>query len=350
MPAQFPGGATNTYVPSTEATNNMVVDFSRNPTKFALNKYIQIVPVTKDVGYYTEMTVEEAGRIMHTDLRGHNWADGEDQPSDKGQTESFEFKAYQTKRRVFGFRIGEKAAKQASWDILAQHGRIKAQQAMTGRTQIVTTLLTTAANWPTDNTKAVSTISGVTGKWDVSTTARKDIKRSIDFGIDQIRKATLGGVSLDEIKLVMSPGCARKISVSQEIIDYIKGSPDAQKELEGKLGPNTQYGLPTYLYGVELCIEDAVKVTNRKGAAKVTSYVWGDTTPALISRPGALVATEDSNTAPRFSTVALFSFSDMVVESKHDTDNKVHKGRIIDDFDVRVTAGISGFLFTAAVD
>lgn len=349
MTVVFPGGNVNTYVPSTEATNNMVVDFSRNPSKFAVNKYTKLMPVTKGVGLYTSMTIEERGRITQTNLAKHMWADGDDAPDFRGETESFEFLPYQTKRVAFGFRMGQKAAKQAAWDILAQHAGIKAQQAMTGRTQLAVTVATTAGNYPAANTSAVSSISGVTGKWDVSTTARLDIKRSIDHALDIIRLATLDAVSMDDFKLVMSPGCARKIAVSQEIADFIKGSPDALPYIKGKLGPNAQYGLPERLYGVELVIEATAKVTSKKGATRVASYVLSDTTPFIVARVGSLEAGTDTNKGPRFDTITGFFLEDMTVESKSDTDNRVEKGRVVDDYVYKMTAGISGFLFTAAV-
>ena len=349
MTAVYPGGAPNTYVPSTEATGNMVVDFSRNADSFPLNKYIQIVPVTKSVGLYTKLGYDEGARILQTSLANFSWADGDDEPSDIGFTDTHEFLPYSCKRYKFGFRIGELAAEQAAWDILAKHGRLKAQQAMTARTQIVTTLLTTSGNWPSANTSAVSSISGVGGKWDISTTARTDIKRSLDYAIDTIRLATNGGVNVGDFMLVMSPACARKISVSQEIVDFIKGSTDAREYIGGKLGPNAQYGLPSILYGVPVVIEDTVKVTSRKGATRAASYVLTDTTPFIVSRPGGLTAPTDSNSAPNFSTACLFMLEEMKVESKHDVDNRLHKGRVVENYDVQMTAGVSGFLFTAAV-
>lgn len=349
MTAVYPGGAPNTFVPSTEATGNMVVDFSRNVDSFPLNKYIQIVPVSKSVGLYTKLGFDEGARILQTNLNNFSWPDGQDEPSDAGNTDNHEFLPYVCYRYKFGFRIGELAAEQAAWDILAKHAALKAQQAMTARTQFVSTLLTTSGNWPTANTSAVSSISGVTGKWDVSTTARMDIKRSIDYAVDTIRLATNGAVMATDFHLVMSPGCARKMAVSQEIVDFIKGSTDAREYIGNKLGPNAQYGLPASLYGVNVVIEDTVKVTTRKGATRSASYVLGDTTPFIVSRPGGLDAPKDSNQAPNFSTACLFMYQEMVVESKHDTDNKVHKGRVIENYDAKITAGVSGFLFTAAV-
>ena len=336
MAAVFPGGATNTYVASTEATNNMVVDFSRNPSGFAVNNYVQLVPVTKDVGYYTKMTVEEAGRVFDTD--NDLWADGDDMPSDRGHTESFEFKAYNTQRRVQNFRIGYKAAQQASWEILAQHARIKAQQAMTRRTQQAIKLATTGANWDAAHTSAVSSITGVTGRWDLSTTARKDIKRSLDHGLETIMLATLGGVDLNDIFLVVSPKAARLMSISQEIVDHVKGSPDALAEIKGGIGPNAAHGLPARLYGVNVVVENAVRVTSRKGATRAASYVLGYTTPFLCCRPGKQVAATDSQAVPRHATFSQFMFEEMSVESFSDVNNRVNKGRVVEDYASVITS------------
>lgn len=345
----YPGGAPNTFVPSMEATGNMVVDFSRNVDSFPINKYLQIVPVDKSVGLYAKLGYDEGARILQTNLANHMWADGDDAPSDRNQNDTHGFYPYQTQRFFFGYRVGEKTAEQAAWDILAKNGRMKAQQAMTARTMLAVTKLTTGANWPTANTSAVSSISGVSGKWNLSTTARMDIKRSIDYAIDIIRIATNGAINSNDYKLVMSPGCARKIVVSQEIVDFIKGSTDAREYINNKLGPNAMYGLPAHLYGVEVVIEDTVKVTSKKGATRAASDVLSDSTPFIVSRPGSLV-NPGANSAPNFSTACIFMYEEMTVESKYDKDNRVHHGRVVEDYVTEITAGVSGFLFTAAVD
>lgn len=346
----YAGGAPNTFVPSLEATGNMVVDFSRNIQSFALNKYVQIVPVDKSVGLYAKLGIDEGARILQTNLANHLWGEGADAPSDRDQGETHVFLPYTTKRYFFGYRVGAKSVAQAPWDILAKNGRMKAQQAMTARTMVTLSKLTTGANWPTANTSAVSSIFGVTGKWNLSTTARNDIKRSIDHAIETIHLATNGAIEPGDFKLVMSPKCARKISVCQEIVDFIKGSPDAREYLGNKLGPNAQYGLPANLYGVEIVIENAVRVSSKKGATRAADYVLTDSTPFLVSRPGGLVAPAGSNEAPNFATACLFMYEEMTVESKHDTDNRVHKGRVVEEYVPEITAGVSGFLFTAAVD
>jgi hypothetical protein len=350
MTAVYPGGAPNTFVPSTDATNNLTVTFSRNIQSFPLNKYVQIVPVTKSVGLYTKLGFDDGSRILQENGADAQWNDGDDAPDDRGQTDTHEFLPYATKRYARGFRIGELAVEQASWDILSTHAQLKARKAMTFRTMRALKLFTTAGNYPATNTSAVSSISGVSGKWNLSTTARMDIKRSLDYGMDIIRLYTDGAILPGEVKWVMSPGCARKISVCQEIVDFIKGSTDAREYIKGSMGPNAQYGLPASMYGAEIVVEDTVRTTSRKGATLAKSYALSDSTSFLCSRPGGLVAPTDSNSAPNFSTGVCFMKEEMSVESKYDKDNRVHKGRVVENFVFEMTAGVSGFLFTAAVD
>jgi len=346
MPTSTPGQYT-TYIPDTAATGNLVTDFSRNPDSFALPEYCQYVPVEKNEGRYVEMTVEMAGRILDTNGGDFYWPDEGEAPTGYGNLETFQFKSYVSRRYAFPFRMGELAAEQATWDVLAHHARYASQRCMTWRTQQAVTTATTSGNYPSGHTSAVSSISGVDGKWDVSTTARKDIKASFDYAAEIVLKATLSAVKPEDLMIVMSPGCARKIAASQEIVDHIKGSPAAEKELTKTLSRANRFGLPENLYGYKVVIEDAVKVTSRKGATKATSYVLPDATPFMCSRVGGLEGIEG---APSFSTLTAFLKEEMSVESKHDRDNRRHLGRVVDDFSVVGTAFISGFLFTAAVD
>jgi hypothetical protein len=226
----------------------------------------------------------------------------------------------------------------------------KAEQAMRLRTQIVITAATTAANFDSAHTSAVSSITGVSGKWDVSTTSRKDIKRSLDYAFEQIMKSTLNGVEPGDMILVMSPGLARKVSVCQEIVDHIKGSTDALDEIRGELrGKNAVYGLPAKLYGYNVVIEDTVKVTSRKGGTVARSFVLADTTPFLCSRPGGLVS-ERAPESATFSTLTAFMKEEMTTEEFDEPKHRRTEIHVTEDYDVKVTADTSGFLFTAASD
>ena len=346
MTATLPGANTG-YVPNHEASGKMVVDFSRNVKDFSLNKYIQIVTTKQAIGYYLEMTVEQAGR--GGDPNKYVWPDGDDAPSGTDGTESSEFKPFRAERFAPTFRLGDMGVQQATWDIVAQHARITAQLAMTLRTQRCVTVLTTSGNYASTHRSAVGSISGNTGNWAQSTTARQTIKHSLNYAANIIKKDTLAAVKTKDLILVVSPDTAIGMSESQEIVDHIKGSPMALAQIRGDLpGGNVEFGLPDTLYGYQIVVEDAVKVTSKKGATKAASYVLPSGTAFMCARPGGLVGLEN---APSFSTCTLFVWNqnDMSVETKNDTDHKRTSGRVIDTSVPIMTAPVSGFLFTSAV-
>lgn len=346
MVAQFPSGQ-NTFVLDHEASGKLRVDFSRNPNRFAVNRYAQVVPCKKTAGYYLRMTLEEAGRIINGDLAEFAWPDGADAPEDVDGTESFDFLPFRCERVKYGFRLGDLAAEQADWDINDNHMAIKAQQAMTGRTVKVVTAMTTSGNYDSTHVSDVASISGNTGKWSASTTARQDIKRSLNTAANLIMKDTLGAIDQphEMLKLVINPTLAQAMSQCQEVVDHIKGSPDALAQVRGELpGKNAIFGLPNRLYGFEIEVENAVRVTSRKGATKASSYVLSDSKAVMVSRVGGLVGNYGG---PSFSTVTVFVYEkdDMTVERLHDVNDRLTRGRVVDNFQAVVTAPVSGFLF-----
>lgn len=339
----FPSG-TNTYQPSTEASNSLTVDFSRNPKKFALPNYVSYAKVEKNVGLYIVATVEEAGRILNSDLSDFVWYDGNDAPQHNDGNEAFDMPAFATKRFAYGFNLGDLTIEQAAWDILAQHGRIKAQQAMTARTQKAATLLNTSGNFGT-HTATATALGG--GKWDVSTSALQYIQKSLHAAAEVVLKDSLGAVSPADLILAINPTCARLMRSSQELVGHILSSPHALAQVRGELpGRNVIYGLPDKLYGYNVIVEDAVKVTSRKGATKATSFVWSDTVAVLMARPGEL---EAPSGGPNFSTCTVFLKEEMTVETERDNWHRKTRGRVVDDFDVVLTAPVSGYCITAVV-
>lgn len=341
MTAVYPSSH-NAFVPSHEATNKMVIDFARNINAFAINQYAQIVPVQKVAGYYLEMTVEEAGRIVSSDLRNFLWPDGQPAPENFEGTEAFEFKPYACQRYEFGFALGDLTVENASWDIVAQHASIKARQAMTGRTQLALNELSTAT-LPTGHTIDVSSY-GSGEKWSGSTSTLKIIQKSLQDGAEKILDATLGAVTADDLVLVINSNLAAKMAVSQELVDYIKGSPEALAQIRGELpGRNVMYGLPDRLFGFQLAVEATRKVTSKKGATRAVSQIMSNSEAYLLSRPGGLVGVAG---APNFSSLVLFMYQEMVVETKRDEDNKRVKGRVIETYQPKLVAPAATVKFT----
>lgn len=345
MPAVYPSSS-NVFVRDHDATNKMVIDFARNIRDWALNQYVQVVPVKKVAGYYLHMTIEEAGRILHSDLRNFSWPDGHSAPEGIEGTEAFEFLGYETKRFAYPFQLGDLTIDQASWNILAQHSSIKSRQAMTARTQLVVTAATATGNYDASHVIDVPALAGNSGKWSESTSARQDIKRSLFTASERILDDTLAAINPEELVLVIGSGLAAEIAQCQEIVDYIKGSPEAYAQIRGELpNRNKFYGLPEQLYGFKLVVEATRKVTSKKGATTARSALLPKATPFMCSRPGGLVGVAD---APNFSTHVLFAQEEMTVETLRDAPNRRTTGRVVENIVAKTIAPVSGVLFNNA--
>lgn len=335
MTARAASGS-NTYVPSYDATGP-VIEFTRDPSRFRLNRYVKNITVKKDQGYWLRLDADEPYRVVSEN--DYLWEDGADAPAGHGEKMDHEFVAYRTKRRSFPFAIGQKAVDQADWKILAAHAKKTSTKAMTLRTVQSTTLLTTAANWGT-NTGAAS------GAWSSSTSNTLIIQSDINTALLGIEQQS-GGIISDEdgLVLVMNPVRARSIAASNEYRDYIKGSPDALAALTDQKNPNRKYGLAPFLYGLELVVENAMRVTTRKGGTQTRSYIWPDAAAAIVSRPGGVAASDDDQGLD-FSTLAFRFYEEMTVESKSDPDNRRELGRCVEDYVVSMQANQTGYLFT----
>jgi hypothetical protein len=347
MVAQYPGSH-NVYIKDAQSSGNLAVDFSRNEKDFAINSYCQIQPCKAPSGYYRNVTVEEAGRIINPDLSQFAWADGMPRPEGWDGTESFQWQPFRCERYTFPVALGDLTVDHASWDIRAEYAAKKAQQAMTGRTQLAITQLTNAANYAATHTNSVASIPGNTGPWSASTTSRQDIKRSLNTAADQILQDTLAAVDINELMLVLNPTCAKEISQSQEIVDHIKGSPEALAQIKGDLpGKNAIYGLPDKLYGFPIIVEKTVKVTTRKAAATtLRQYVLPTTTPFMVARPGGLVGVFG---APSFSALVIFMLEEMSVETFKDANNRRTTLAVTENYACVMVAPVAGYLFQNAV-
>lgn len=349
--AQYPGSL-NVFIRDHAASGKLVVDFARNIKDFAVNQYAQIIPVKKLAGLYLQMTVEEAGRLISSTLENFVWEDGQPAPEGNDGTESMAWLPFTCIRRAFPVLLGDLTVEQADWDILAQHSSIKARQAMTARTQLAVNALTSTNNYAATHMLDVTStatsggVPGNSGNWAESTSARQDIKRSLNTAAEIILKDTLNGIKLDDLIVVMNPTLAREIAECQEIVDYLKHSPDALAQVRGELpGKNVMFGLPDKLYGYPVVVEATAKVTTRKGATTSRSWIMPTATPCMVARPGGLVGVAS---APNFSTLVVWAQEEMTVETLKDVNNRRVMARVVDTTGASVVAPASGVMFTAA--
>lgn len=331
------GGGLNTYVPSTNAlaTGALQVEFTRAVNTFPITKYAQIVPVNQMTGYYLRLNSDDNVRV--TDTNEFAWPLGNDRPV--GKTNEHDFVSFVCARYAYPFYIPNETVKQAAWDVVAQHARAKAQLAMTARSMRTATALTTAATFnAVGNYYATGTaISGAA--W--TTSSSNIIQKGIQTALQRISLATGGAVRGEtDVMMVISPTVANLLSQTTEVRDYVKNYPAALPFLQGA-DTFAKYGLPPNLFGVQVVVDDSVKVTTKKGAASTTrSFVYGNSA-VFVSRPGGLVGVEGSTS---FATCQIFAFEDMTVENWDDPKDRRIEGRVIDNSTSEVVAPVSGVL------
>lgn len=344
MPATYPGGS-NTFVPSHEASGKLQIEFSRNPNSFPLNRYCGFKTVKESIGYYLEITAEEAARVVK--IEDYEWPDGQDAPSGYPGTELFQFKPFTTHRFSYPYTLGDKAVKQATWDVLAAHGRMYAQKAMTSRTKRALNILTVAGNW-SGNTATATSLGG--GKWDASSASNQYILKGFNAVKEAVHTATVGAVPPEALRCVIAPELAHAIRESEEIIDYVKQNPTALATLQGNQFYE-RWGVPPTLYGVKMVVEDTVLVSTRKGGTQTKAHMLDPQVAIFTAVPEGLESSrEPADGAPTFNTMTIFSYEDLSVESRRDDDNRRHLARVVDDTDEVLTAPASGYLVTAASD
>jgi len=332
------GGGLNTYVPSTNAlaTGALQVEFTRAVNSFAITRYAQIVACNQMTGYYLRLDSDDNVRVSsETEFV---WPLGNDRPV--GKMNQHDFVTFTAQRFAFPFYIPNETVKQAAWDIVAQHARSKAQLAMTARSMRTATALTGSAAQTAFTNAGNYYASGTAISGGIWTTSTGNlIQKGIQVALQRISLATGGAVRSEDICMVISPTVANLLSQTTEIRDYVKNYPAALPFLQGA-DTFSRYGLPPNLFGVQLVVDDSVKVTSRKGATLARSFVYGNSA-VFVSRPGGLVGVEGSTS---FSTCQIFAFEDMTVENWDDPKDRRIEGRVIDTSTSELVSPVSGVL------
>jgi hypothetical protein len=345
------GGGPNVYVPTfSPATGAIQVEFTRSVNRFPITRYAQLVPVQTMSGYFLRIDEEETVRVVEN--RDYVWPLGEDRPT--GINNDFEFWKYTTQRFTAPFYIGDEQAKQAQWDVVASHARIAATKMMTLRTKRAAEMLSTSSNYL--NTYSAFAAGNQVGHYaDATSLMNSDIADTGDqvqklfrTAVEKIVLATSGVVSPNDIVAVMNPATARKLAATSGVTDYVKNYPAAMPFLTGS-DTFATYGLPSQLFGVNVVIDDSVFVDTRKSATTVATkkFFYGNTTAAIafVSRPGGLIGNE----GPSFSTVTVFAYEDMTVETQQDPWNRRIRGAVVDNSAVEMTAPLAA-LYVANIE
>jgi hypothetical protein len=349
---------TNVFIPNHAATGGLLAGFSRNPKAFAFNRYVQIYPVPKMLGYYATWLSRQAARIHHSDLRDFMWRDGNDAPHGADNLESFTYVKYETQRYAFPFTLGDLTIAQADWPILQAHSEVVAQQAMTGRTALAYAKWNTASLWGTHCANVDGTYGTLNGNaaillagqnWTNGSGTAPYIQKSLNYGTVFINRDTLAVLGMKDTILVVNPNTALQMAQSPEIHAYFQGSPFAQAQIRGdQPSLNDRWGLPDILYGHPFVVEDAVIDTNLRNETPTasndgTTYVVADGVALLTSRVGGL---EGVGGSPAHSTLVMWYMQDdLTVMSYHDQNNLLTRGRVVSNFSCDIVQYNAGFLY-----
>ncbi|VTS08559.1 hypothetical protein [Tuwongella immobilis] len=341
----------NGYIP---AATGQAIAFVRDPKKFKLNEYAQLIKSPKPVGIYSYLDPDYGTRVV-TDEE-FAWEDGDRRPQNNHNLASFKFESFRCKRRNYGFTLGYEAIENAegSFDPKMFHQAGILTQAMTNKTSRVIKMLENPTNWGNNHATA-DVLNGGFGGWDLAAADPSSpyylaIRKTLNEAVRRIVLMTNGMVTINDLRLVISPGLAKTMSETDEINAFLKNNQFGLGQVTGGVAnQNENYGLPPRYANLPIIVEDAVIVTSRpkaSGAPAVMdvdrTFIKSDDSAIICSRVGGL---DGNYGSPSFSTVQLYFHKyELTVEGFDDPENKRYNGNVVDHYHEVLAAAPAGYL------
>lgn len=347
------GGQFNSYVPK---VTGQVVNYARDPKKYKLNRYTQLVKSEAPVGVY--YLIQPDDQVRHVNDEETIWEDGAERPKVTGNRIRHDTVEFQTVRHDYDFQIGWKTLQVADYNVLLANTNSAQNQCMIAWTNEVINLGESASNWSSNHANAVDLDGGA--QWDAGTPENPVIKKSLLQIAETITLATNGMAAdyekTDDVGLILllAPRAARRMASTPEIHAIYKESMYADAVVSKQAAnPNAVWGLPAMLYGYTVVVENAVRVKTRPvqaGTLAATTggppanrdFVKSATSAIVCSRPGGL---DGQMGAPSFSTFQRYYFqTEMKVEIFDEAKHQYTDGHIVRDGKTVLAAPASGFL------
>lgn len=343
---------TNTFVP--EATGQAIA-YVRDPSRFKVNEYVQLVRAPKPVVLYAFLDPDEPVRVV-TDAE-YDWPDGQPRPRPAGNVGNFKWEEVRIFRRSYGYTVGEQLVETAEgWNPRAFFDAIILNKAMVNVTKRVMALLDNAANWGA-NTATATSLNGGAGNWanasnDPTSVNFLAIKKSLNAAVRRILLASNGLVTRKDLRLVIDPVVADAVGETSELHTYVEKSPVALAQIRGDApNVNAPWSIPEQIYGLPVVVEDASYVNVRPeadGTAAVVEtekvFVADPTKARLVSRVGGV---DGLYGAPSASTAQRYYYKyELAIEARHESWDKLHEASCVDQFKEVLAAPQTGFLIT----
>lgn len=346
-------GQFNGYVPK---ATGQVISYIRDPKKYKLNKYSQLVESKAPLGFFYKIHPDDAARFVRR--QGRVWEDGQKRPEVTGQRMRHDIVQFQTVRYDYDFQIGWKTLDNADYNVLLANTHSAQNEAMIDWTDEVISLGEDSDNWESNYALAVDLAGGA--QWDAGTPENPVIKRSL---LEIAERITLGtnGMAADfedpedvGLVLILNPHAARRLATTPEVHAIYKESLYADALVsKANPNPNAVFGLPARLYGYTVIVENAVRVSERPQADGDLAARTGDPAPRrfvkafdsaiICSRPGGL---DGQAGAPNYSTFQRYWYGvgEVKLQIFDDAKHEYTDGHVVRDGKSVLAAPASGFL------
>lgn len=343
MSFSVPGG-NNTYIPRFDLAASVMVDFTRNPNKFAINKLVKSIPVKEQVGKYLYFDPNDIARFKGGNTDRYKWAAGRNSGSGYDETFGFEFREFRTDRKRYEAKLELLGVEQASFPVQESYTRQLAQKAMTGRAIDFSNLITTSGNHVSGHYSA-STAVGTGARWDQGSLTNPVLKKGLDAVAQIIQRDTVSAVDWSQLSIVMNAKTAQALGSTPEVHAAYMQSQFALPQIQGKAsGQNARWGLPDMLYGYRVIVEDLFyNDDNKLSASAQASPVFPDDTLVMMLRDGDQEGQQES---VNFSTVSMFCKEDMSVETLENSWEREVSLRVVDDYQMKMVAPVTSYLVT----
>lgn len=194
---------------------------------------------------------------------------------------------------------------------------------------------------------AVSLAASQTDYFGTAGSPNPVLARVTGYMLEQVLLNTLGLVKKNGVFLVINPRTAFKLSLLQEVRQFLRSSPDAGELIRGNAPGGGEWVLPSPFFGINMLVDTTPKVIGSPSKdADTLSWLVPDDEMVMLTRPGEI--TSGIQGSP-FSTLHVFQLSDHAFKPVMEDMGKIHQAVYVaveDCFQVQLLVPESGWHVT----
>lgn len=349
------GSATNGFIQGFNAsmTEKLITDFARDWQKCPVVGLCDVITSDLPAGYFVKIRPDAQAQLIDSP-NAYLWPDNTPMPTQEDNRRQHDFVEWNAKRYVYSTWIGDLEKQFTAWDIESQVVNDLGNQAMLNRAKLFYTLASTTSTYSDaggagiNHTDTATNLGG--GLLGAGSSANRYIQKTFASVIQALDKATVNGIKLEDIWVVMSPTVADVISRSQEIADGYHRQQDFSSYMQYSLFADqfARYGLPPKLYGLNILVDPWIERTAKIGATPTKSFVAGTNTLFFLTKPGGI---QSASGGRAFGSAAFFTVKGEEMRSEV-IDWPIDRRKLVrttDYLDIKWVSNESSYLVTSAI-